>query len=378
MHKRIIYVIGQLGFGGAERQLLELVQRLDRAKYEPTVVCLSEGAGMQSEYEKVCEVIIVKKGMRYDITRLPRLIRIFRRIKPCIVHGYLSTGVLWGTLAAKIAGVPFIVGGWRLADPNDAIRYRVINKFAGVFNHLMISNTVLMRDILVQRDGLHSGMIQVIPNGVSLDRFEDLPSTDEVRARLGLSKTAMVIGSVARFFPQKDHRTLIKAVSELCSRGIDVECLLAGDGVMKNDVEKLSHELGISRKVHLLGTCTDVPDVLKAMDVFVLSSRWEGMPNVILEAMACSKPVVATRVGGSPEVVVDGETGLLVTPGDPVVLADAVGKILSDEELRDRMGRSGRRRIEEVFTVDKMVMETEAAYDRLINKNRYGDKPWKR
>jgi len=370
MPLKIVYVIGQLGFGGAERQLLELVRHLNRQRYEPVVVSLSEGGGLQGEFEKACEVIVLRKWTKIDISRLPRLIRLFRKIRADIVHGYLSTGVLWGTLAAKCAGVPYTVGGWRLADPDDRMHFKLVNRLIGPLNKLMISNTCMMKDLLISRDGLDAERIEVIPNGVSLKRFENLYTVADAKEKLGIDRDCVTIGNVARFFPQKDHATLLRAVHHLASKGIQIKCILAGDGALRKQAEELALELGIERSVHFLGTRKDVPNVMRAIDIFVLSSRWEGMPNAILEAMACGKPVVATRVGGSPEVVVDGETGILVEAGDPVSLAEAVERVFVDRGLRERMGSQGRRRIETMFTVDRMVERTEDAYETMIKKFR--------
>jgi glycosyltransferase involved in cell wall biosynthesis len=178
-----------------------------------------------------------------------------------------------------------------------------------------------------------------------------------------------LVGSVGRLHPQKDFATLLAAIAQVRKRIPTVRLLLVGDGELRDELESQSRSLGLSEIVTFAGSRTDVPEILAAVDVFTLSSLWEGMSNAALEAMAAGLPVVATAVGGTPEVVVDEVTGLLVPPHDPTSLAGALTTLLREPALRRRMGQAGRERVQEQFSVERMVCRTEALYTEMLREN---------
>jgi glycosyltransferase involved in cell wall biosynthesis len=368
MTTSIVYVIGQLGLGGAERQLLELVKGLDKKKYSPTVICLSSDVQLRNDFQKAgCTLIVIPKTTTFDVTLLPKLTKIFRDLDAQIVHGYLSTGVLWGTLAARFARVPYVVGGWRVADPKDSIFFKLINRLIGPLNDVLISNTNLMKELLIKRDGLNASKIFVVPNGVDLSRFEHLPSTKDARIQLGLNPTQPTIGMIARFFKQKDYKTFLTSVSQVAQEKPNLNAVCVGDGTLFKESCALAVTLGIDDRTHFLRARTDVPLIMRALNIGVLSSQWEGMPNALLELMAAQRAVVATDVGGNPEVVVHEKTGLLVPTQKPQAMAEAILRLLDNPELCEYMGYQGRQRVETIFTMSKMVEATESIYDRLSN-----------
>jgi glycosyltransferase involved in cell wall biosynthesis len=207
----------------------------------------------------------------------------------------------------------------------------------------------------------------VIPNGISL---EDVPPADpaEARAILGLSADTLVMGTVGRLQPVKGTRYLLEAFTQLAAVHEDVVLLLVGDGPERASLQVLAQQLGIAKSVRFLGDRQDVSRCLHTMDVFVLPSIWEGMPNAALEAMAVGLPVVATAAGGTPEVVVDGVTGLLVPPRDPDALARAVARLLRDSDLRRTMGQAGRVRAKQRFSIEETVRRTEELYTTLLKE----------
>ena len=183
-----------------------------------------------------------------------------------------------------------------------------------------------------------------------------------------------MVGSLGRLHPQKGFSDLLTAFAQVRQRIPSVRLFVAGDGELRDDLEAQARSLGMAAVVTFAGVRADVSEVLAALDVFVLPSLWEGMPNAVLEAMASGLPVVATAVGGTPEVVVDGVTGLLVPPQDPGALAQAIGHLLRDPDLRRRMGRAGRRRVEEHFDVRETVRQVESLYETLLReKGRFLD-----
>jgi glycosyltransferase involved in cell wall biosynthesis len=203
--------------------------------------------------------------------------------------------------------------------------------------------------------------LSTIVNGVDLDHFRPVKRERE--------PNAPTLGCTARLHRKNDHATLIQAIAGLSARWPEARLLLVGRGPEETRLRKLVDALGVSSRVHFLGEYPDVASSLAQMDVYVQSSVAEGMPNSVLEAMATGLPVVATAVGGTPEIVTDGETGLLVPPGDPVALAEAIDKLLADPRLAEAFGRAGRARVEAHFGEKLMLQQVEALLDRLVERH---------
>jgi glycosyltransferase involved in cell wall biosynthesis len=214
----------------------------------------------------------------------------------------------------------------------------------------------------VKRVGIPRSKTLVLPNGVDLPAAASLPEQAQARATLGLPLEGLLVASVARLNPVKRLDVLLQALALV----EEAKLVLVGDGPERGRLEALAESLGISGRVHLAGYREDVWPWLAACDVFALSSEWEGMPNAVLEAMAAGLPVVATRVGGTPDVVVEGVTGYLVPSDDPLALARALKALIRDSGLRYQMGAAGRHRVEERFSVERMVERTQALYEELL------------
>jgi glycosyltransferase involved in cell wall biosynthesis len=205
--------------------------------------------------------------------------------------------------------------------------------------------------------------MHVVHNGVDLSRFPPFAlDRTAARAALGLPPARRLVAQVGRLAPQKDYPTYLRAATNLAMRYVDVDFLVIGDGPDGESLRRLAAELGIAERVHWLGLRHDVPAVLAGVDVLVLASRYEGLPNVVIEAMAAGAAVVATDVGGCRELVTPEREGILVSPGRPDAIADAVGSLLGSEERRAAMVRAARVRVERDFSVDAMVRATCALY----------------
>jgi glycosyltransferase involved in cell wall biosynthesis len=183
----------------------------------------------------------------------------------------------------------------------------------------------------------------------------------------GITEANLVCGMIAILGTEKDHSTLIKAMPKIIPQYPNTSLLLIGDGPKRAELQDLVHKLGIADKVIFTGNRRDIPQLLATLDVVVLSSFYEGTSITLLEAMAAAKPVVASRVGGNPEVVEDGVTGFLVPPADPDALAFRLSQLLGDEDLRQKMGQAGRQRVEEQFSLSQMVANYERLYNQVLN-----------
>jgi len=204
----------------------------------------------------------------------------------------------------------------------------------------------------------------VIPNAVDLKLFDAVTlGAEKKKKELGIVDSYPVLGVVARLTPVKGHSVLIGGVSKLVKKYPKLHCLFIGDGESKPDLEKQINDAGLVRNFSFLGFRQDVSKLLSTLDIFVLPSLTEGMPNVILEAMACSVPIIATHVGGIPEVVKDGWNGLLIPPEDPETLASSILKLLKDRTLRIQMGRNGRKHVQEKYSLDMQIQRFIQIYE---------------
>jgi len=225
-----------------------------------------------------------------------------------------------------------------------------------------------VRDFAVKSIGVPSEKLVVIYNSVEISEYQGGVDVARIREELEIDPAHTVVGTVSRLDEAKGIRYFLQAVPEVLIRNSEVSFLIVGAGSQRRELERLARDLDIESRVIFAGYRPDVVKMLAIMDVFVLPSLYEGFPNAVLEAMAIAKPVVATRVGGTPEAVEDGVTGLLVPPRDPKALAEAIIALLQDRERAEAMGQAGRERVERYFSAERMVQETEALYEELIRE----------
>jgi glycosyltransferase involved in cell wall biosynthesis len=363
MSVRVLYLITELNIGGAERVLARLMAHLDRDRFTPTVACFYGGHGPVADEIRTLNIPVIDLGMtakwRWDA--LWRLYCLLRRERPTVLHTWMFHANIPGRVLGRLTGVPAIISSERTMGQEGSLR-RWLNCLTASLADQVVCVSQRVADFVVQDVGIPRHKILVIPNGIDLRDFEHLPGKHQARAMLGLSSDRMLVGTVARLNSVKRLDVLLQAMGSL----LGVYAVIVGDGSERAPLEAISERSGLAGRVHFAGQQDEVQTWLAALDVFVLSSDWEGMPNALLEAMAAGLPVVATAVGGTPEVVVDGVTGLLVPPRDPVALAEAITRLLHDPDLRRQMGQAGRERVKERFTVERMVSRTEALYRELI------------
>jgi glycosyltransferase involved in cell wall biosynthesis len=365
---RVLHVIATLDPAGAERQLSALCCRLDRAEFQPRVCCLTRGGPLERDLSEadVAVTVLGKRG-RYDARVFWRLRAAIRDFRPDIAHTWLFTSNLWGRLAAVFCRTPVIIASERAADVWKTAAHRFVDRLLARHSACILANAEAVRRFCVDGIGLPGDKVRVIRNGLDLGRFDSEVAAGPVPP-LPPADDRPVIGVVARLEEQKGLAYLIEALARLHAAGVRPRLWVVGDGPLRPHLESLAWRAGVLPEVLFLGRRPDVPALLGRMDVVALPSLWEGLPNVLIEAMAASRCVAATAVDGAPEVVADGETGLLVPPRDPDALAAALGRLLADSDLRRRMGEAGRRRVEREFPMRRMVDETAALYRELKAK----------
>ena len=358
--KKIFFLNSTLNTGGAEKMFYETVKHLNGAMFTKKICCLygpgkigetlvSEGADLTSSLMK----------NKYDLRVIYRLSRMIRLEKPdilCIESSPLT--LFWGFICAKLARVPCILTfihnmrkpGFLARTKTDMI-YRLI--LPGLQGIGVVSQARI--DSMIKEYGLDRTKLALIQNGVDIPKFSKNENTDGLKRTLGISKNEKIVGMVGRLVSEKAYDVFLKASREIMRVMPETRFLIIGEGRLRQDLESLAKSLRIKDRVVFLGERNDVPELINLFDVSVLSSRMESSPVTLLEYMACSRPIVATKVGGNAEIIQDQKTGILVSPENHIALARAITKLLLDEDVAWKMGKAARETVENDFSMSRMI-----------------------
>jgi len=354
-----MHLVHTYGVGGMEVGITKLVNALDRTRVTSSICSCCPGDSLKNRLDAEIPLFELNRKPGNDPKLVVELYRLLKRERPHVLHTHRWATLCEGLIAARLAGVPFVVHG-----EHGTLETRRHNAFVQRTIWKRVDQVLSVSSRLAERMAREISYpldrIKVIRNGVDTNRFRPR-NPAPVRQELGLSPDALVIGAVGRLVPVKDYPTLLRALVRLRDRGIAFQSIIAGTGRLRDELTALAISLGLSN-VRFLGNRDDIEHLLPAFDVFVLSSSSEGLSNTIQEAMAAGLPVVATRVGGADELVDEPHTGLLVPPGDPGAMADAIGSLAEDPARRNNMGVAARRRAEAVFALDVMIREYERLY----------------
>jgi glycosyltransferase involved in cell wall biosynthesis len=307
-----------------------------------------------------------KPGLDFSVSR--RMARDLRARRIQVVHAHQYTPFVYGAVAARLCRprprVIFTEHGRHYPDVVTG-RRRLANRL--VFDRLADAVNAVCEfsaRSLSERDGFRADRIEVINNGIDLPKYEPVPDVAAERRRLGLDPARRYIACVARFHPVKDHATLLEAFAKVAASIPDVDLLLVGDGTLRSDLERRASELGLRSRIRFLGIRDDVADILRVIDVFTLTSVSEAASLTLLEAMAASRPVVVTAVGGNPEIVRDGVDGLLAPRGDAAAIAAALARVLGNGALAQCLGASGAERVRQSFRLEDTIARYYDLYAR--------------
>jgi glycosyltransferase involved in cell wall biosynthesis len=361
----VALVITDLDVGGAERALVSLALGLDRRRWSPSVIALGEeGALAEPLRAERIDTRCLRVDRRRPVQAVFRLAGALRARSPALVQSFLFHANLAAKLAAPMAGAPWVVGGLRVAEKRqrwhltlDLLTSRLAT------GSVCVSEGVRRFSQEVGR--LSANRLYVIPNGIDVSEIDRAPTFD--RELLNISSNAFLVLFVGRIDAQKGVDTLIDAAERILESTRDWHLAIAGDGPgLAALSDRTKDQRALSSRIHWLGRRDDVPSLMKAADLLVLSSRWEGMPNVVLEAMAARRAVLATAVEGTTELVIPGETGWLVPPEDAESLASALIEACGDRARLRRFGENGRRRVEAEFLLDQMIAAFEQLWARVL------------
>jgi L-malate glycosyltransferase len=358
--------------GGTERQVVNLVKNHDRGHFDVHLACFRKKGPLLHEIDAADVALsaypITTLASLKTIWQQGRLVRYLRAHGVRVVHSFGFYANVFAIPAARLARVPVVVASIR--DTGDHLTWlqKAMQKWVcRAADHVLV-NALAVRIVLVAQ-GFDPSRISVIQNGIDVSRYQERSGTKAVRRELGLPSAAPVVAVFARLNRLKGIEYFLEAAALLAKRFDEVRFLIVGDSISeayRDELERHAAGLGLADRVVFAGFRGDVPELLSEVSVSVLPSLSEGLSNVVLEAMAAGVPVVATAVGGTPEMVENGVTGLLVPPRDAVALAEAIGSLLADPSRARAIGGAGQERVTERFSLQATVRETELLYDRLL------------
>ncbi|HEX2036295.1 MAG TPA: glycosyltransferase family 4 protein [Chloroflexota bacterium] len=362
----VLYADEWGGIGGTAGYVIMLARGLRRRGYRVAAIChdAEAVASMRDELRRAgVDVRAIEGGrdhsLRGRLQRFLRFVSLFREYKGCVLAlmmGYFTRGGAV-TLAGRLGGASAIVrADLTSPEPPITIRQKIGVRLKDRLVGRIVVGAIENREAYGRELGRRESKIDVVHTGIELERFQPGQGRDEVRRELHLDPGELVVGTLSRL---SDHRKGVAYFLEMAAQVAPIfpraRFLVVGDGVLRPGYERRAAELGIAERVIFAGWRQDVPQVLAAMDVFVMPSLFEGGPTSVLEAMAMAKPVVASRVGMVPEVIEDGVSGLIVPPGDATALTQSVTALLADETLRRRLGQRAREAAVRGFSIDTMV-----------------------
>lgn len=362
---RVLQVIGTLDANGCERQMAALTTRLSRDRFEPHVCAITRGGPLEAPLAAAgVPVTILGKRWKLDFSVVGRLRDLIVQGRFDIVHTWMFTAGAFGRRAAFQAGAPVAIASEQNADVWKPWLYRHIDRRYAARTWRIVVNSEDVRDFYAREVGIPAEKIVVIENGLEMERLEP-KDPGGLRRELGIGP-GRLIGTAGRLAPQKAVGDLIAAFALLAPRFPDLRCVVAGEGDERRALERQIAAAGLGDRCRLVGYVDRIADFFSMLDLFVLSSLFEGSPNVLQQAMALGRPVVATDVAGTRLTVKDGQTGLLVPAGRPDRLAAAIAALLADGEQRGLLALRGRADVLDRFTMTTMVQRYQTLYEDAV------------
>ena len=368
---KVLRMISNLGVGGVQKRMVSLLPKLNKERYDIIVCSFKPGELQHCLEQSGIPVKIIPRRFKFDPVCIYRLCSIMKKENIDIVHTHCHKPNTTGRIAAKLAGVPVIIANEHNVDSWKSNWQLILDRWLAAYSDKIIAVSEAVKSFYVKNANISTDKFEVIYNGVDLDFWQNNVPAKEIifkkKTELGLLQDDKVIVAIGRLHPQKGHEHLLRAAKKIIPKMQNLKFLIIGDGPMRLSLESLSERLGIKENIIFTGNREDIKDMLYLSDISVISSIREGFSNVVLESMACGKPLVATDVGGNNEIIIDGENGFIVPSKDEDALADKMLILAGNEELTKKMGLTAKQTVEK-FSLMKMIHETENLYSRLIEK----------
>lgn len=362
----VMQVIYSLRIGGSEKLALDISSNVDPVRFRPSVCALDEDGDLAQELEaeKIEHCVLHRKGIEFDILR--RLYRLFKKNRVKVVHTHHFTQLFYAALPARWAGARIIHTEHEFFSYlENGFTRAMIRPLLRLCDRMTVVGPEVA-DYFVRTIGIPEKRVMIVPNGVDIAAFDC--DREAARAELGLSPHDVVIGTVGRLEPEKDQATLLEAFRQVKGGNRPIRLLIVGDGRMAGELKSQAERIGVSDRTLFLGYRRDIPKLLAAMDVFVLSSIREGLPISLIEAMAARRPVVASDIGSIKDLVQDGRNGVLVPSGDAVSFGKVLQRLIENRELREGLGEGGHRTVEASFSLSTMIRTYEDLYCSVLRK----------
>ena len=369
---RLLFVIDNLNPGGSPRQLIELATRLQKDRYNITVCSLDKNNNALASSLEGAGIPLVSLAQHgfFDLKTLISLYKFIKKNTFDIVHTYLFTADTYGRICAILTRTPVVIASMRSVDTWKNHLHKLTDRILALGTDKIVVNAQEIQNFLQKFEKIPFQKIEVIYNGIDENLFELKVNSEKIRTGLGLKNEDLLVGIFARNDPVKDHKTFFHAAKIILESTSNVTFLAMGYCMNTPSMNELVHKLGIQDNVILKDHSPDYLSYLASVDISVISSLVEGCSNVILESMALRIPVIATNVGGNPELVIDKQTGYLFPPKNPAVLSVEIIELLQNPLVRKEMGNRGFIRAKKVFSMGSMINDTDSLYKECLRRKK--------
>jgi len=368
----ILHIYQNSKIGGVQQQLLSLLKAYSRERFNPIFCCLGPKEEIGKEIEETKIEFIPLNKLRYNRFSLGIVLELYRLMKKKQIHvvrthRYRSN--LYGRLAAFLAGVPVII-----ASVHDNYRTdkrpkrRIMNRILSKITDKIVAVSEDVKEDIIRYDSINPSKIDVIPNGIDVERFNPEKNTTDIRKEFSLEEDDIVIGFIGRIVPAKGLKYLLNALPYLKKEFKSIKLLIVGEGSLVEELKERAKKNNIFDNILFTGRRRDIPEILASINIFVMPSIAEGLPNALLEAMAMGKPIVTTEVGGIPEIVKNGFNGLLVPPRDTLSLSKAIKELISNDRLAAKLGQAARDLVHDNLSIKAIAQKWQSLYLSILKE----------